>query len=120
VGTGVAAIMERAANEAKPVIVEGVHVEPGRVAPSLRESCVLVEALVVVRDEERHRGHFSHRPGTRPAARYLEAFDEIRALQAHLEARADATGVAIIDNENVDDALLRLIELVLDAVEEAT
>jgi 2-phosphoglycerate kinase len=120
VGTGVAAIVERAANEAKPLIVEGVHIEPGRIAPGLRESCVLVEALAVVRDEELHRGHFSHRPGTRPAERYLAAFDDIRALQEHLEGRAEAAGVAIIDNENVDDALLRLIELVLDAVEEAT
>jgi 2-phosphoglycerate kinase len=120
VGTGVAAIVERAANEAKPLIVEGVHIEPGRITPGLRESCVLVEALVVVRDEELHRGHFSHRPGTRPAERYLAAFDDIRALQDHLEGRAYAAGVAIIDNENVDDALLRLIELVLDAVEEAT
>ena len=33
--------------------------------------CVLVEALLVVEDEELHRGHFSHRPGTRPAERYL-------------------------------------------------
>jgi 2-phosphoglycerate kinase len=120
VGTGVAAIVERAANEAKPLIVEGVHIEPGRIAPGLRASCVLAEALVVVRDEELHRGHFSHRPGTRPAERYLAAFDDIRALQDHLEGRANAAGVAIIDNENVDDALLRLIELVLDAVEEAT
>jgi 2-phosphoglycerate kinase len=120
VGTGVAAIVERAANEAKPLIVEGVHIEPGRIAPGLRASCVLAEALVVVRDEELHRGHFSHRPGTRPAERYLAAFDDIRALQDHLEGRANAAGVAIIDNENVDDALLHLIELVLDAVEEAT
>ena len=52
--------------------------------------------------------------------RYLAAFDDIRALQAHLAARAEEAGAAIIDNENVDAALLRLIELVLDAVEEAT
>ena len=29
-------------------------------------------------------------------------------------------GVAVIDNENVDEALARLMELVLDAVEDAT
>src|SRR5215204_4595041 len=33
VGTAVAAIVERAANEAKPVVVEGVHVVPGGVHP---------------------------------------------------------------------------------------
>ena len=118
VGTGIAAIVERAANEAKPVVVEGVHVVPGGVHPRVRERCVLVEALVVVDDPELHRGHFSHRPGTRPAERYLARFDDIRRLQDHLWARARSEGVAVIDNESVDGTLARLMELVLDAVEE--
>jgi 2-phosphoglycerate kinase len=120
VATGVVAIVERAANEGQPVIVEGVHVLPGRVPAGLRESCVLVEALVVVRQEELHRGHFSHRPGSRPAERYLAAFEDIRALQAHLTGCAEDAGVAVIDNENVDEALASLMELVFDAVDEAT
>ena len=118
VATGVEAIVERAANEAKPLIVEGVHVLPGRVPAGLRESCVLVEAVVVVGDEELHRGHFLRRPGTRPAERYLAAFDEIRELQAHLAGRAEAAGVAVIENDNVDATLARLMELVFDAVDE--
>ena len=120
VGTAVAAIVDRAANEAKPVIVEGVHLLPGSVDSELRERCVLAEAIVVVGDEELHRGHFSHRPGTRPAERYIAAFEDIRALQDHLAERARTEGVPVIDNENVDEALARLMELVLDAVEEAT
>ena len=120
VATGVAAIVERAANEAKPVIVEGVHVLPGRVPDGLRESCLLVEALVVVGDADLHRGHFSHRPGSRPAERYLAAFEDIRALQEHLAGRAREAGVAVIDNENVDEALGRLMEMVLGAVDDAT
>jgi 2-phosphoglycerate kinase len=120
VATGIAAIVERAANEGDPIVVEGVHVVPGAMEPALRERCVLAEALVVVGDEERHRGHFSHRPGTRPAQRYLASFAEIRALQDHLAERARAAGVDVIDNENLDAALARLMELVLDAVEEVT
>jgi 2-phosphoglycerate kinase len=118
VGTGIAAIVERAAAEGKPVVVEGVHVVPGGVHPRVRERCVLVEALVVVDDPELHRGHFSLRPGTRPAERYLAHFEEIRLLQDHLWNRARSERVAIIDNTNVDDALARLMELVLDAVSE--
>jgi 2-phosphoglycerate kinase len=116
VGTAIAAIVERAADEAKPVVVEGVHVVPGGVHPRVRERCVLVEALVVVDDPDLHRGHFSLRPGTRPAERYLANFDDIRRLQDHLWARARSEGVAIVDNENLDGALARLMELVLDAV----
>ena len=93
---------------------------PGAVGQEQRSGCVIVEALVVVGEEERHRGHFSHRPGTRPAERYLGAFEEIRALQAHLARRAQGSGVAVIDNGNLDEALAQLIELVLDAVERAT
>ena len=48
-----------------------------------------------------------------PAERYLGAFDEIRRLQDHLAERARAEGVAVIDNANVDEALARLMQLVL-------
>ena len=118
VGTGITAIVDRAANEAKPVVVEGVHVVPGGVHPRTRERCVLVEALIVVEDQDLHRGHFSHRRGTRPAERYLANFEDIRRLQDHLWERARSEGVAVIDNENVDDVLAQLMQLVLDAVQE--
>src|ERR671914_781764 len=101
VATGIAAIVERAASEGMPLVVEGVHVVAGALDPALRERCVLTEVLLVVRDEELHRGHFSHRPGTRPAARYLAAFEEIRVLQDHLAERACVAGVEVIDNENI-------------------
>jgi 2-phosphoglycerate kinase len=120
VGTGVAAIVERAAGEGKPLIVEGVHAVPGALDEGVRGRCVAVEALLVVEDEERHRGHFSHRPEARPPERYLTAFAEIRALQDHLAAYAREAGVPVIDNGNVDQALARLMELVLDAVSEVT
>jgi 2-phosphoglycerate kinase len=120
VATGVAAIVERAANEGQPIGVEGVPVVPGALERSVRARCVVAEALLVVADEELHRGHFSHRPGTRPAERYLAAFEEIRGLQDHLAERAREAGIAVIDNENVDATLTRLMGLVLDAVEEVT
>ena len=118
VGTGITAIVDRAASEAKPVVVEGVHVVPGAVHPRMRERCVLVEALIVVEDQDLHRGHFSHRRGTRPAERYIASFEDIRRLQDHLWERARSEGVTVVDNENVDDALARLMQLVLDAVQE--
>jgi 2-phosphoglycerate kinase len=120
VATGIGAIVERAADEGKPVVVEGVHVVPGTLEPGLRERCIAIEALLVVRDEELHRGHFSHRRGIRPARRYLERFDEIRVLQEHLAGCAREEGVAVIDNVNVDDTLGLLMNLVLDAVTEVT
>ena len=116
VGTGIAAIVERAAAESTPVLVEGVHVVPGALDGSLRERCVLAEALLVVSDSELHRGHFGHRRGERPGERYLGSFSEIRGLQEHLADRARTEGVTIIENEHVDATLAQLMQLVLDTV----
>jgi 2-phosphoglycerate kinase len=116
VGIGVDAIVERAATEGKPLMVEGVHVLPGELDPALREQCVVAEALLVVEDPELHRGHFSARPGVRPAQRYLAQFDQIRDLQEHLTERARKERVAVIANKNVDETLTALMGLVLDAV----
>ena len=120
VATAIAAIVERAADEGKPLVVEGVHVVPGTLDGALRQRCVAVEALLVVGDEELHRGHLSHRRGVRPPERYLARFGEIRALQEHLVACAREDGVAVLDNDNVDEALGRMMGLVLDAVAEVT
>jgi 2-phosphoglycerate kinase len=116
VATGIAAIVERAAGEGMPLVVEGVHVVPGTLDPDLRARCVAVEALLVVGEEELHRGHFALRGPSRPAERYLAGFDEIRTLQEHLVARAGEVRVPVIDNANVDQALASLMELVLDTV----
>ena len=116
VGTGIDAIVQRACAENTPLVVEGVHVLPGSLAPALRESCVAVEALLTVQDEELHRGHFSLRAADRPAERYHAHFGEIRRLQEHLVTRAVAAEIPVIDNENVEDALAELMSLVLDAV----
>jgi 2-phosphoglycerate kinase len=116
VGTGVVAIVERACAEGTPIVIEGVHVIPGMLAPDLRERCVVVEAVLVVEDDELHRAHFEARGDRRPADRYLARFQQIRELQQHLAGRAVEHEVAVIDNENIDEALGRVMELVLHAV----
>lgn len=116
VGTGVTAIVERACAEGTPVVIEGVHVRPGMLVPELRERCLTVETVLVVDDRELHRAHFEARGDRRPAERYLAHFRQIRELQEHLAAGAAAHGVAIIDNENIDEALARVMGLVLHAV----
>jgi 2-phosphoglycerate kinase len=116
VGTGVAAIVERACAEGTPVVVEGVHVVPGALTEELRKQSVAVEALLVVEDEGLHRGHFTLRGAARPAERYHDRFDEIRELQRHLADRAREAGVPVIANVNIEDSLGHLMSLVLDAV----
>lgn len=116
VGRGAAAMVERAAAEGTPLVLEGVHAVPGALRPDLRARCLVVEAMLVVSDEELHRGHFSLRGADRPAGRYQARFGEIRVLQEHLVGLARDAGVTVIDNENVDETLSRLMSLVLDSV----
>jgi 2-phosphoglycerate kinase len=114
--TGVEAIVDRACRERTPMVLEGVHLVPGVLDEDLRSRCLPVEAVLVVEDEELHRGHFELRGGERPADRYLRRFDQIRKLQDYLVQRAEAEGVAVIDIAGVDQGLARVMELVLDAV----
>lgn len=116
VGTGIAAIVQRACAENTPVVVEGVHTVPGSLPPELRGSCVAVETLLMVQDEDLHRGHFSLRGAARPAERYHAHFHEIRALQEHLAESAREAGMPVIDNVSVEETLALLMSLVLDAV----
>jgi len=116
VGTGVAAIVDRACKEGTPMVLEGVHLVPGALEDALRARCVPVEAVLMVEDEELHRGHFEMRGGERPADRYLEHFDEIRKLQGYLVERAETEGVAVIEIAGVDQGLAAVMDLVLDAV----
>jgi 2-phosphoglycerate kinase len=116
VGTGVSAIVERACAEGTPVVIEGVHVAPGMLGTELAEKCLVVEAVLVVEDPELHRAHFEARGERRPAERYLARFEQIRALQEHLSGKAGQRGVAVIDNANIDEALGRLMDLVIHRV----
>ena len=116
VGTGVAAIVERACGEGTPVVIEGVHVAPGMLGPELAASCLLVEAVLVVEDPDLHRAHFEARGDRRPAERYLARFQQIRELQEYFGRKASERGVAVIDNANIDEALSRLMDLVIHAV----
>lgn len=116
VGTGVTAIVERACAEGTPVVIEGVHVAPGMLGPELAEQCLVVEAVLVVEDPDLHRAHFEARGDRRPADRYLARFQQIRELQEYLAGKGSQRGVAVIDNENIDEALARLMDLVIHAV----
>jgi 2-phosphoglycerate kinase len=118
IAPGVDALMERAVSERTPMVVEGVHLLPKAPDPRLRERAITAQALLAVRDEQAHRGHFHMRSvqSPRPSERYLEAFDRIRALQDYLIERAEAAGVPVIDQGGLEPTLKRVMEIVLDAV----
>jgi 2-phosphoglycerate kinase len=115
---GIDALVQRAASEGTPIVLEGVHLLPEIPDPSLREEAVAVRVLLAAHDEQAHRAHFHMRGAETPRAsgRYLEAFDRIRILQDYLIERAEREGIPIIDEEGIEAALARVTEVVLEAV----
>ena len=118
IAPGIDALVQRAVEERGRIVIEGVHLLPEVPSAALRKQAVTARALLAVTDEQAHRAHFHMRgsQSPRPPQRYLEAFDRIRTLQGYLIERARAADIPIIDEDGVEPALKRMMEVVLDAV----
>jgi len=124
VAVAVEAVLERAVQENLSMILEGVHLVPGLFQRFAADPRLQFLHLVVwVEDETMHRHRFLERgrgARERPGQRYLDNFDAIRRIQAHLVERARDVQVPVIENRDFDAALLALLGHVLDGVGEAT
>ena len=102
------------------MVLEGVHLVPGLLPLPVDEA--LVSACVLrISDETAHAQHFFTREAgeSRPMAKYLDRFQEIRRLQEFLVGRAEREGIAVVENERADRATRAVAELVLSAAERA-
>jgi 2-phosphoglycerate kinase len=77
--------------------------------------------VLAINDAEAHASHFwirdSDSEGVRPYDRYLDAFDDIRLVQAYILGRARKHEVPVIENGSMEDAISEVMELVLSAAE---
>jgi 2-phosphoglycerate kinase len=120
---GVHASLDRALEEGWSMVLEGVHLVPGLVEPPPEaEQAVVARCILEIEDPAVHETHFYVRDassdGMRPVARYLDRFDEIRRIQNELVSRARREGVTVIESANVDEAVMRAIDLVLAGAEQ--
>lgn len=118
--TAIQAIIARHLQEATPVVIEGTHLVPG-ISPWMNyDQAVVVEIVLVVRDTDDHRENFDRREGhtkrMRPSADYLEHFHEIRMIQDFVTHQAQREGAAVIDTSDMERAVERAVEVVLDAL----
>ncbi len=116
---GVGAVIERALQERWSIVLEGVHLVPGLLAPI--ERALVVHCVLHIQDREAHAAHFwvrdSASEGLRPVQRYLDALDDIRLLQSAIVDRAARNDVAVIENTDLDQTIATVLELILDSVE---
>jgi 2-phosphoglycerate kinase len=117
---GVEASVERALTEGHSMALEGVHLVPGLV-PATMKGALVSHCVIAITDEEEHARHFYVRDmdsdGLRPVEKYLRALPEIRRIQELLVARAEETGVPVIENSDREQAVDAVLQLVLDSFE---
>jgi 2-phosphoglycerate kinase len=115
---GVRAAVDRALEEGWSLVLEGVHLVPGMLPREIRGALV-VQCVLAITDAEAHASHFWIRDtdseGVRPYEKYLEAFDDIRLVQAYILGRARKHDVPVIENGNIEEAIGQVMELVLAA-----
>jgi 2-phosphoglycerate kinase len=117
---GVQAAIDRALEEGWSMVLEGVHLVPGML-PRRIEGALVVQCVLAINDAEAHASHFWIRDtdsdGVRPYEKYLDAFDDIRLVQAYILGRARKHDVPVVENGNIEEAIVEVMELVLNAAE---
>jgi 2-phosphoglycerate kinase len=86
-----------------------------------RPGAVVVHAVVAIENEDIHAQHFMIRDaisgGARPHDKYLSRFGDIRQLQDLVIDQAEKSGVPVIQNGNIEQAIGEVLDLVFQSVE---
>src|SRR5690625_3495852 len=118
--TAVNAIIERNIQENMSLVMEGIHLVPGLSPMGTFDNALVVEVMLSVEDEDNHRDHFALRERQTHARRdqdvYLDHYREIRILHDYLVDRARAEGGPVVDASDLDHAVDRAMELILNAL----
>ena len=116
--TALMAITERSVREASSAVLEGAHLVPGLLPLSRAEDATVVELVLAVADEKRHRAHFELRDKETEQRRsqqpYFDHFEEIRMIHDFIVRRAENEGVPVVDVSRFEEAVERTLELVLE------
>ncbi len=119
---GLRAVIGRALEEGYSIALEGVHLVPGAL-PNAYDGAVVAQCVLSIENEDDHARHFwirdSVSEGLRPMDKYLGALPEIRRIQDYLVEQAEETGVPVIENTRMEEAVNEIIHLVLAEVERA-
>ena len=118
---GVRASVDRALEEGWSMVLEGIHLVPGMLT-SPKGRALVVHAVLAIDDEATHAQHFwlrdalSH--GVRAHDKYVDRLADIRHIQDFIVDEAHKTGVPVIDNSRMEEAIGAVMELVFDRAEQ--
>jgi 2-phosphoglycerate kinase len=120
VSVGLGAVVRRSLEEGVSMVLEGVHLVPGYLPAGNFAGAIVVPILITLPSNEQHRSHFESRDlessRRRPRNRYMQYFDEIRAMQGYLELLAAQQNVPLLDGLSLDESADQAVGLVLQRV----
>ncbi len=118
---GIRSIIERAVKEGVSMIIEGVHIVPGFLnLEGLDDNAFVIELIINVEDEKRHRSHFYVRElktgGFRPFERYRANFENIRKIGEYIEGLTRRKNIPMISSDGLDVTINQVLEEILNQV----
>jgi 2-phosphoglycerate kinase len=125
VSAATVAVASRLAKEGRSMILEGVHIRPGRVRRELEAQgldAIVVEVLLLLEDADDHRSRLVRRSKHEPARRgerSIAKFAVIRRLQDELRRTAAAeAGVIEHDVSHPEDLTRTIVDRIVARVAE--
>ncbi|MHA2251192.1 MAG: hypothetical protein ACXAD7_12585 [Candidatus Kariarchaeaceae archaeon] len=114
---GVEAAIEQTIKDNEILIIEGVHLIPGLIRKKITKNQGTIAFQLVLNDEEAHHSRLRRRESKlqNRGTHYSKYFDEIREIQSYLIEQASNNNIPIIDVDNDQKALLKIINSVWDS-----
>ncbi len=116
---GVEAVIQVALNSRDNSIIEGVHLSPNILDPSIISNPHVLMIFLYLEDKDEHMKRFHKRGASvknRQAERYTESFEDIRTIQSFLLEEAVKYDIPTIETNNFRQTIDKTTELVWDRI----
>jgi 2-phosphoglycerate kinase len=119
---GVKAMVHRSIQEGTSLVVEGVHLLPFLTSmPEFAENAFHIPIILQLPNEEQHINRFRMRGKdhqNRAESRYLQHFEDIRAIHNYYAQQSQEHDLDIVDNEELDGAIQQSLQIVISNLQE--
>jgi 2-phosphoglycerate kinase len=116
---GVESAIQTALYSRENSIIEGVHLAPNILNPSVLDEAHVILILLYLEEEEEHKRRIQER-GTevelRKPDRYINAFSEIRNIQTYLVEEATKVKIPIIETSESSEALKKIMDKIWERI----
>lgn len=116
---GVEATIQSALYSRENTLIEGVHLAPNILKPSILNDPHVILILLYLEDEEVHLDRLKARGKNiefRGADRYIGAFSEIRNIQTYLMEECNKANIQRVETSDRDFSLKKIMDIVWDRI----